>query len=158
MARVCKITGKRPLVGNNVSKSLSRTKRRQYPNLQSKRIFVPELGKKIKIKLSVNALKTIDKYGLLPFLNKKGAKITYYDPSGEKNEFYKLKNVYFCDNIVEACHKVDLVIVHTDWDEFKTVDFNKLVKKKKFKVYDMRNLYSAEKMKQKSFDYFSVGR
>ena len=72
MARVCKITGKRPLVGNNVSKSLSRTKRRQYPNLQSKRIFVPELGKKIKIKLSVNALKTIDKYGLMAYLKKQG--------------------------------------------------------------------------------------
>ena len=45
MARVCKITGKRPLVGNNVSKSNRKTKRRQLPNLQSKRIFVPELGK-----------------------------------------------------------------------------------------------------------------
>ena len=72
MSRICKITGKRPLVGNNVSKSNHKTKRRQLPNLQSKRIFVPELGKNVRIKLSVKALKTIDKYGLLPYLKKKG--------------------------------------------------------------------------------------
>ena len=53
MARVCKITGKRPLVGNNVSKSNRKTKRRQLPNLQSKRIFVPELGKFVQLKVSV---------------------------------------------------------------------------------------------------------
>ena len=72
MSRVCKITGKRPLVANNVSKSNRKTKRRQLPNLQSKRVFVPELGRSVRIKLSTKALKTIDKYGLLPYLNKKG--------------------------------------------------------------------------------------
>ena len=44
MSRLCKITGKSPLVGNNVSKSQRRTKRRQLPNLQSKKIFIPELN------------------------------------------------------------------------------------------------------------------
>ena len=72
MSKVCKITGKRPRVANNVSKANNKTKRRQLPNLQSKRIFVPELGKNVRIKLSVKALKTIDKYGLLPYLRKKG--------------------------------------------------------------------------------------
>ena len=72
MSKVCKITGKRPRVANNVSKVNNKTKRRQLPNLQSKRIFVPELGKNVRIKLSVKALKTIDKYGLLPYLKKKG--------------------------------------------------------------------------------------
>ena len=43
MSRLCKITGKRPLVGNNVSKSHRKTKSRQLPNLQTKKIFVPEL-------------------------------------------------------------------------------------------------------------------
>ena len=45
MSRLCKITGKRPLVGNNVSKSHRKTKSRQLPNLQTKKIFVPELNK-----------------------------------------------------------------------------------------------------------------
>ena len=70
MSKVCKITNKRPLVGNNVSKSKRRTKRRQMPNLQNKKIFVPELGRSVQIKLSVSALKTIDKHGLLPYLKK----------------------------------------------------------------------------------------
>ncbi|MAZ68542.1 MAG: 50S ribosomal protein L28 [Candidatus Marinimicrobia bacterium] len=76
MARVCKITGKRPLVGNNVSKSNRKTKRRQLPNLQSKRIFVPELGKFVQLKVSVTALKTIDRLGLMPYLKKQGLKLS----------------------------------------------------------------------------------
>ena len=71
MSKICKITGKRPLVANNVSKANNKTKRRQLPNLQNKRIFVPELGKTVKIKVSTNALKSIDKDGLMVFLKKK---------------------------------------------------------------------------------------
>ena len=71
MSKVCKITGKRPLVANNVSKANNKTKRRQFPNLQKKKIFVPELQKYVRIKVSVNALKSIDKEGLLFFLKKK---------------------------------------------------------------------------------------
>jgi len=76
MARVGKITGKRPLVGNNVSKSNRKTKRRQIPNLQSKRIYVPELGKFVQLKVSVTALKTIDRLGLMPYLKKQGLKLS----------------------------------------------------------------------------------
>ena len=71
MSKVCKITGKRPLVANNVSKANNKTKRRQLPNLQNKKIFVPELGKSVRFKVSVNALKSIDKEGLMIFLKKK---------------------------------------------------------------------------------------
>ena len=71
MSKVCKITGKRPLVANNVSKANNKTKRRQLPNLQNKKIFVPELGKYVRFKVSANALKSIDKNGLLVFLKKK---------------------------------------------------------------------------------------
>tara|TARA_Y100000994_G_C15287847_1_gene274059 strand:- start:90 stop:329 length:240 start_codon:yes stop_codon:yes gene_type:complete len=76
MSRVCKITGKKPLVGNNVSKSNRKTKRRQLPNLQTKRIFVPELGRFVQLKLSVTALKTIDKQGLMPYLKKRGLSLS----------------------------------------------------------------------------------
>jgi len=76
MAKVCKITNKRPLVGNNVSKSQRKTKRRQLPNLQSKKIYVPELKKSVKLKLSTNAIKTIDKNGLLVYLKKNNLKLS----------------------------------------------------------------------------------
>ena len=95
---------------------------------------------------------------MIPFLLKRGAKITYYDPSGEKKEFSKLKNILFCNNVNDACKNVDLVIIHTEWEEFKALDFKKLYKKKKFKIYDMRNLYSVELMKKKGFNYYSIGR
>ena len=70
MSKICQITGKRPLVGNNVSKSNIKTKRRQLPNLQARKIYVPELNRKIKIKLSVSALKSIDKIGFSEYLKK----------------------------------------------------------------------------------------
>ena len=76
MSRICKITGKRPRVANNVSKANNKTKRRQFPNLQSKKVFIPELGKNIRLKLSVKAIKTIDKYGLLTYLKKKGLSLS----------------------------------------------------------------------------------
>ena len=75
MSKICKITGKRPLVANNVSKANNKTKRRQLPNLQNKKIFIPELGKSVRIKVSVNALKSIDKEGLMFFLKKKNLKL-----------------------------------------------------------------------------------
>ena len=76
MSRICKITGKRPRVGNNVSKANNKTKRRQYPNLQSKRVFIPETGRTVKLKLSTKAIKTLDKVGLQSFLNKNNLKLS----------------------------------------------------------------------------------
>ena len=76
MSKFCVISGKRPLVGNNVSKSHIKTKRRQIPNLQTKKIYIPELNKTIKVKLSVSALKTIDKIGLLYYLKKQNLKLS----------------------------------------------------------------------------------
>ncbi len=95
---------------------------------------------------------------MIPFLQKKGAKIRYYDPTGSKKEFANLKNVTFFNNIEDSCYKTDLVIIHTEWDEFKVLDFKKLLKVKKFKIYDMRNLYSPAKMRKLGLSYYSVGR
>ncbi|MDE2751756.1 MAG: 50S ribosomal protein L28 [Gemmatimonadota bacterium] len=72
MSRKCDITGKRPLVGYNVSHAHNKTKKRQLPNLQTKRIFVPELRKSVRIKVSTSALRSIDKMGLTAFLRKNG--------------------------------------------------------------------------------------
>ena len=95
---------------------------------------------------------------MIPYLCKKGAKVNYYDPSGEKNEFRKIKNCYFRNNIKSNCNGADLVVLLTEWDEFKSIDFKKIVKNSKFKVYDLRNLYSAEEMKKNKIKYYSIGR
>ena len=63
MANRCQITGKKPMTGNLVSHSMRHTKRRQMPNLQTKRIWVPEEGRFIKMKISTRAIKAISRNG-----------------------------------------------------------------------------------------------
>ncbi len=94
---------------------------------------------------------------LIPYLTRKGAKVSYYEPTGIKNDFDKIKVSYF-NNIKDACTNSELIIIHTEWNEFKHLNFNKLNNKKKFKIYDLRNLYSPSKMKNKNIDYYSIGR
>ena len=91
-------------------------------------------------------------------VNKKNCKITYYDPSGEKNEFKHLKNVKYSNSLSTACLNADLIILHTEWNDFKSINFKNLVKGKKFIIFDMRNLYSSSKIKQQGFKYYSVGK
>ena len=76
MARKCEITGKGPLAGNSVSHAHNKTKRRQLPNLQRKRIFVPELNRTVRIRVSTSALRSIDKLGLAAFLRKNGLSLS----------------------------------------------------------------------------------
>ncbi len=65
MARTCDLTGKRRLVGHKVSHSNIKTKKTQQPNLQTKRVFDPETGKTVKLRLSTSAIRTLDKVGSL---------------------------------------------------------------------------------------------
>ena len=95
---------------------------------------------------------------MIPYLCKKGARVNYYDPSGEKNEFKNLKNCNFKNNINSNCNNADLVILLTEWDEFKSLNFKKIIKNNKFKIYDLRNLYNSEEMKRNNIKYYSIGR
>ena len=95
---------------------------------------------------------------MIPYLCKKGSSISYYDPTGKKKEFSKLKNCKFENNIKENCKNADLIILHTEWDEFKNIDFKKINKKRNLKIYDLRNIYNNTDMKAKKINYYSVGR
>lgn len=75
MPRRCAITGKGQLAGNNVSHAHNKTKRSQKPNLQKKRIYIPELGRSIRVRISVSALRSINRQGLMPYLKKHGLKL-----------------------------------------------------------------------------------
>ena len=70
MSRECQLTGKKPMVGNKVSHSNMKTKRRFLPNLQKKNFFLPETGEWIKLNVSTAALRTIDKLGLYDYLKR----------------------------------------------------------------------------------------
>ncbi len=95
---------------------------------------------------------------MIPYLCKKGAIVNYYDPSGKKYHFNKINNCKYFNNIQDACKDVDLIILHTEWDEFKSLEFKKIVKNNEFKVFDLRNLYNNLDMKKKKNKYFSIGR
>jgi large subunit ribosomal protein L28 len=75
MSRKCAISGKKPMAGNNVSHAHNKTRRWQRPNVQTKRLFVPELKRFIRIKVSTSAIRTINKMGLLPYLRKEGLQL-----------------------------------------------------------------------------------
>jgi UDPglucose 6-dehydrogenase len=94
---------------------------------------------------------------MIPSLVKKGAKINYFDPTGEKNEFKNFKNVSYSNDIKSAISNSDLIIIHTEWNDFKSINFNKTVKNKNYKIFDMRNIYSAKKMKEQKIKYFAIG-
>ena len=64
MARVCQVTGKAPMVGNNVSHANNKTKRRFLPNLQSRRMWVESENRFVRLRISTAALRLIDKNGI----------------------------------------------------------------------------------------------
>ena len=74
MARVCEVTGKRPLSGHHVSKSNNKVKRKFYPNLQKKRFYLPEEDRWVTLKLSTSALRTINKKGITAVVKEMRAK------------------------------------------------------------------------------------
>jgi large subunit ribosomal protein L28 len=74
MSKVCQLTGKGPIVGNNVSHSNRKTKRRFLPNLQKKRFFVPEKDMWITLKITAKAIRTINKKGVYAYIKELEAK------------------------------------------------------------------------------------
>lgn len=74
MSRVCQITGKKVMVGNHVSHSNRKLKRKFYPNLVKKKFFLPEEGKYVTLKVSTTALRTINKKGITACVKEARAK------------------------------------------------------------------------------------
>ena len=159
-------TGKKFKTDLSIVKSVvnSNDKRRNLLTKKVEKILNGNLKNKIVTFLGVtfkpntDDMREASSIPMIKYLNKKKCKIKYYDPSGEKNEFKKLKNVEYCKSTSSACLKADLVVLHTEWNDFKLLNFKNLIKKNNFKIYDMRNLYSPLKMKKLKINYFSIGR
>jgi large subunit ribosomal protein L28 len=78
MSRVCQVTGRGPMTGNNVSHANNKTRRRFNVNLQSRRLWAPSLGRFVKLRLSNQGLRLIDKLGIdvvLDKLRERGEKV-----------------------------------------------------------------------------------
>ena len=128
----------------------------QILNNKVKNKMISFLG--VTFKANTDDMRDSSSLKMLPALSKKGAFIRYFDPTGYKKEFKKFKNVSFSKSISRCLEKTDLVIIHTEWNDFKSLDFLKLIKNKKINIYDMRNLYTPNKMTNRDIKYYSVGR
>ncbi len=112
----------------------------------------------VTFKANTDDMRDSSSLSMIPSLIKKGAKVNYFDPTGEKDDFRNLKDVNFSSSINSAIKDSDLIIIHTEWNDFKSINFKKEVKKKNFIIFDMRNIYSPIKMKDMKIRYFGVGR
>ncbi len=112
----------------------------------------------VTFKANTDDMRDSSSLEMIPYLVKRGAKIKYCDPTGEKFELNKYKNVKFSKSITQAIKGADLLIVHTEWNDFKSINFTKLSLTKKLKIYDMRNIVSKDMIKLLGSKYFSIGR
>ena len=159
-------TGKKFKVDLSIVKSVikSNVNRRSLLTKRIYEIMSNKLKNKIitflgvTFKSNTDDMRMASSLSMIPNLVKKGAIVRYCDPSGQKKEFNKYSKVSFHSNVAKACLKSDLIIIHTEWDEFKLLEFKKIVKKSNFKIFDMRNLYSSKLMKKKKINYFGIGK
>ena len=114
----------------------------------------------VTFKANTDDLRDSSAINLISKFIKKGAKINYYEPTGSKDVLDKHKNVKYYDDLYLAAKKVDLIIIHTEWDEFKNLNFSKIKNNnKKVIIYDLRNLYDNETFINKNnITYYSIGR
>ena len=161
-------------VGKNLNSPLSivnsvinfNEKRKTYIEKNIYKILQNKIKNKIicflgvTFKANTDDLRDSSAINLISKFIKKGAKINYYEPSGTKEILDKHKNVNYFDDIYLATQKVDLIIIHTEWDEFKNLNFSKIMNNnKKVIIYDLRNLYDSKYFDNKnSITYYSIGR
>ena len=112
----------------------------------------------VTFKANTDDMRDSSSLKLIPYLSKRGAKIKYHDPTGSKKEFNKLNNVKFSKSIQDTVEGSDLIIIHTEWNDFKSINFRKYSKNKNLIIYDMRNIFSPNKIKKMGFKYFGIGR
>ena len=145
------------VVNSNTKRKLLLTKKvDEILNNKLKNKIITFLG--VTFKPNTDDMREASSIPMIKYLDKKNSYIRYYDPSGEKREFKNLKNVKYCKNILTACKNSDLIILHTEWNDFRFLNFKKLTKKSNFKIFDMRNIYSPTKMKSLKINYFGIGR
>ena len=141
---------------NNKRKILLTKRLENILNNKLKNKVITFLG--VTFKPNTDDMREASSIPMIKYLNKNSSKIRYHDPSGEKNEFKKLKNVKYYKDIQSACFNSDLIVLHTEWNDFRLLNFKKLVKKSNFKIFDMRNMYSPSKMKNLKIKYYGIGR
>ena len=145
------------VIKSNKNRKILLTKRvNKILNNKIKNKKITVLG--VTFKANTDDMRESSSLILIPYLLKKGGIVKYHDPSGPKKEFKTKKNLKFESTLNKACLGADLIIINTEWDEYKSIDFKKIVKKNNFKIFDMRNLYNPTELKKSKIKYYSIGR
>lgn len=96
---------------------------------------------------------------LIPMLLARGATVRAFDPQGQENAQELLEGVDWCDGALQASEGADAAVVLTEWNEFRGLDLKALKNSMKGDVLiDLRNVYSAESVRDAGFEYTSIGR
>ena len=96
---------------------------------------------------------------VVPALQKAGATIRAYDPEGMKEAKTLLQDVAWCNNAYETMKGADAVVILTEWNEFRALDFKEMLGALKEPILvDLRNIYRSDEMKAAGFRYSSIGR
>ena len=145
------------VIKSNNNRKILLTKRvSKILNNKIKNKKVTVLG--VTFKANTDDMRESSSLFLIAYLLKRGGLVRYYDPSGPKREFKNKRNLKYENSLNKACQGSDLIIINTEWDEFKSIDFKKIVKRNSIKIYDMRNLYNPKLMRKKNIKYYSIGR
>ena len=94
---------------------------------------------------------------IYPKLLKRGALLSYYEPTGKKYEI-KSSKIKFVSSIKQILENNDMIVIHTEWDEFRSINFSNFNIKKGTKIFDLRNLYKTKNISNKKIRYYSIGR
>ena len=144
----------------------------QEINEQQKENFIKKIKNKLKtlnnkkigvlglaFKPNTDDMRFAPSIYIIEELQKSGAKIRAYDPEAIRKSKEILKNIEYCNNPYDAANDADALLILTEWNEFKELDFKKLKSLlKKPVIFDGRNIYNLQNMKKEKFTYVSIGR
>jgi UDPglucose 6-dehydrogenase len=142
-------------------------------NERQKEIFIPLILKKLEevqgntvsilglsFKPKTDDVRESSSLRLINKLLEKNIKIKVYDPIAMDNvkEIYP-QQITYCNSVEESVEESDIIVLSTEWDEFRNINFSELGKKMKNKIlFDGRNIYEPELVREEGFEYYGVGR
>ena len=151
----------------HVVKSNDKRKKNVYKKV--KKVFLNQLKNKnitilgLTFKPNTDDMRDSPSLDLIPSLVKEGAKLKLFDPEGmnEAKEVFKSfnKSISWYENSYEAMKNADALVILTEWNQFRALDFDKVKSLlKKPILIDLRNIYNPNEMLKIGFDYYSIGR
>lgn len=143
------------IVNNRQKQSLLFKIKKLVPDLKGKKVALWGLAFKPK----TDDIREAPALTIISQLNESGAKISAFDHVAEENMKKLYKNIEYCNDMYDCLKNTDLLVIVTEWDEFRNPDFEKMKKlMKQLNIVDGRNIYNPKNIKDKGFKYLSVGR